>query len=56
MMTVTTASDGRSLIEWAPDVVEAAWAAGVGVDPNGYLAPAEVLPDRTPPSLFAARV
>ena len=46
LMTLTTSSDGRTLIEWSPQVVEAAWVAGLGVDPNGYLAPAAVLPDR----------
>ena len=44
LMTLTTAGDGRARIEWDRSIVEAAWAAGLGVDPNGYLAPAACLP------------
>lgn len=41
---VTTAGDGRALIEWGADTMDATRAAGIGVDPNGYLAPAHLLP------------
>lgn len=45
LFTLTTAGDARAEIEWAPAIVEAARAAGIGRDPNGYLAPAHLLPD-----------
>jgi mannose-6-phosphate isomerase-like protein (cupin superfamily) len=38
-LIVITGGDGRTLIEWAPDVVEAARNADVGRDADGYLAP-----------------
>ena len=44
VMAVTTAGDARALIEWDPAIVTAALAAGTGVDPNDYLAPAHLLP------------
>ncbi|MGC4252111.1 MAG: hypothetical protein QM605_11820 [Sphingobium sp.] len=44
LFTLTTAGDARPTIEWAPEIVEAAKAAGVGRDPNGYLAPVHLLP------------
>ncbi|MEO6715219.1 MAG: cupin domain-containing protein, partial [Mycobacteriales bacterium] len=36
---VVTSGDGRARLEWAPEVVEAAHAADLGLDANGYLAP-----------------
>ncbi|MFC4295964.1 hypothetical protein ACFO0A_12955 [Novosphingobium tardum] len=44
LFTLTTAGDARPDIEWSPDIVAAAMAAGVGLDPNGYIAPAHLLP------------
>lgn len=49
LMTVTTAGDGRALIEWPSEIVSAAWKLGWGIDPNDYIAPAEVLPDSFAP-------
>lgn len=43
-MAVMTAGDGRAIIEWHPEIVAAAAAAGFGIDPNNYIAPAELLP------------
>lgn len=34
-----TPGDARKRIEWAPDVVQAAAAAGLAIDANGYVAP-----------------
>ncbi len=44
LFTLTTAGDARPTIEWSQDVVAAALAGGIGRDPNGYLAPAHLLP------------
>lgn len=44
LMSVTTAGDARSIIEWDPAIVDSALAANLGRDPNGYLAPASLLP------------
>lgn len=44
LMSVTTAGDARPVIDWAPEIVAAARAAGIGRDPNGYLAPVALLP------------
>lgn len=41
---VVTAGDARPRIEWDAVIVASAWDAGVGRDPNGYLAPADLLP------------
>lgn len=49
LLTVTTAGDARAVIEWPAEIRRAAWQAGWGVDPNDYLAPADVLPDRLAP-------
>ena len=35
--------DGRVRLEWAPEVVDAAFEAGWMLDPNGYLAPVGVM-------------
>src|SRR3546814_4288335 len=40
LMSVTTAGDGRAIIEWDAGLVAQALAANLGRDPNGYLAPA----------------
>ena len=44
LMSVTTAGDARPIIEWDPAITEAALAINLGRDPNGYLAPASLLP------------
>lgn len=44
IVAVITAGDGRARIEWDPAIIEAAYSAGVGVDPDGYLAPTSLLP------------
>ena len=44
VLTVTTAGDGRALIEWDPAIVAAALEMGAGIDPNGYIACADYLP------------
>jgi hypothetical protein len=36
---VINGGDGRTRLEWAPEVVAAARQAGTGVDADGYLAP-----------------
>ena len=38
-VVVINGGDGRTRLEWSPDVVDAARAAGVGIDADGYLAP-----------------
>ena len=43
-IAVITAGDGRARIEWDPAIVDAARAAGAGIDPDGYLAPVALLP------------
>lgn len=45
LMSVTTAGDGRAIIEWDAALVDQASAANLGRDPNGYLAPASLLPE-----------
>jgi quercetin dioxygenase-like cupin family protein len=42
-LLVVNAGDGRIRLEWAPEVVEAAFDAGWMLDPNGYLAPVAVM-------------
>ncbi|HET6561606.1 MAG TPA: hypothetical protein VFG72_07005 [Marmoricola sp.] len=42
-LIVVTGGDARTRVEWAPDVVSAARAAGVVIDPDGYRAPASVM-------------
>jgi hypothetical protein len=42
-MLVVTGTDARTRVEWAPEVVSAARAGGVVIDPDGYRAPASVL-------------
>lgn len=44
LFSVTTAGDARPRIDWHPEIVAAARSAGIGHDPNGYLAPAHLLP------------
>lgn len=44
LVSVTTAGDARPSIDWHPDILAAARAAGVAHDPNGYLAPVALLP------------
>jgi quercetin dioxygenase-like cupin family protein len=38
-LIVINGGDGRTRLEWAPEVVASARAAGAGIDPDGYLAP-----------------
>lgn len=45
LMSVTTSGDGRVIIDWDSSIVEQALAANLGRDPNGYLAPASLLPE-----------
>ena len=54
LAAVVTSGDGRALLEWDPAIVRAAWEAGVGIDPNNYLAPASFLPDFCAPEAKAA--
>jgi len=42
-LLVVNSGDGRVRLEWAPEVVEAAFEAGWMIDPNGYLAPVAVM-------------
>ena len=49
VMTVTTAGDARAIPEWSPEIRRAAWAAGLGLDPNDYVAPAAFLPGFSAP-------
>jgi hypothetical protein len=42
-LVVVNSGDGRVRLEWAPEVVEAAFDAGWMLDPNGYLAPVAVM-------------
>ena len=42
-LLVINAGDGRIRLEWAPEVVEAAFDAGWLIDPNGYRAPVAVM-------------
>lgn len=42
--SLTTEGDARPVIEWDEEIVRAARSAGVGRDPNFYLAPAHLLP------------
>ena len=46
-LVVVNSGDGRVRLEWAPEVVEAAFEAGWMLDPNGYLAPVAVLVSAT---------
>lgn len=45
-LAVVSSGDGRARPVWDESVVRAAADAGVGLDPNGYLAPYELLPRR----------
>jgi len=42
-LLAVNAGDGRVRLEWASDVIDAAFAAGWMLDPNGYLAPVAVM-------------
>jgi mannose-6-phosphate isomerase-like protein (cupin superfamily) len=42
-LLVVNSGDGRVRLEWAPEVIEAAFDAGWMLDPNGYLAPVAVM-------------
>jgi hypothetical protein len=42
-LLVVNAGDDRVRIDWAPEVVQAAFDAGWMLDPNGYLAPVAVM-------------
>ena len=42
-LLVVNSGDGRVRLEWAPEVVDAAFEAGWMLDPNGYLAPVAVM-------------
>jgi hypothetical protein len=42
-LLVVNGGDGRVRLEWAPEVVEAAFDSGWMLDPNGYVAPVAVM-------------
>jgi quercetin dioxygenase-like cupin family protein len=42
-LLVVNSGDGRVRLEWAPEVVDAAFDAGWMLDPNGYVAPVAVM-------------
>ena len=42
-LLVVNSGDARTRLEWAPEVVAAAFDAGWMIDPNGYLAPVAVM-------------
>ena len=44
LVALITSGDARAVIEWDRAVEEEAAAAGWGLDPNGYVAPAALLP------------
>jgi hypothetical protein len=46
-LLVVNSGDARVRLEWAPDVVEAAFDSGWMLDPNGYLAPVGVMVNAT---------
>ena len=46
-LLVVNSGDGRVRLEWAPEVVDAAFDAGWMRDPNGYLAPVAVMTSAT---------
>ena len=46
-VALVTAGDGRKRVTWAPKIVQAAMAAGSGIDHNGYVAPLDLLPPPT---------
>ena len=54
-VVVINGGDDRTRLEWAPDVVEAAKATGVGRDANGYLAPWELI-QFSVPAAWCARI
>jgi mannose-6-phosphate isomerase-like protein (cupin superfamily) len=43
-MVLVTSGDGRARIAWSADIVARAAEAGFGLDPNGYVGPADCLP------------
>ncbi len=45
--TLITAGDSRKRITWAPEIVDAAIEAGVGLDHDGHVAPLGLLPPPT---------
>jgi hypothetical protein len=42
-LLVVNGGDDRVRLDWAPEVVEAAFDSGWMLDPNGYLAPVAVM-------------
>lgn len=44
LVALITSGDGRVVIEWDRSIEDEAAAAGWGLDPNGYVAPAALLP------------
>lgn len=44
LFTLTTSGDARPTVEWSDEILTKATAAGIGRDPNGYLAPVHLLP------------
>ena len=48
-----TAGDARKRITWAPEIVQAATAAGFGLDHDGHVAPLALLPPPTREAVLA---
>ena len=46
-VALITSGDARKRPVWAPEIIQAALAAGVCIDHNGHVAPLELLPPRT---------
>lgn len=43
LIAIISSGDGRSIIEWDEDIVERAELAGFAIDPDGYIAPRDML-------------
>ena len=52
-VALITAGDGRKRITWAPEIVAAATASGVGLDHDGHVAPLGLLPPPTRDAVIA---
>ena len=52
-VALITSGDARKRPVWAPEIIQAALAAGVCIDHNGHVAPLELLPPRTRAKLTA---
>ncbi len=52
-VALITAGDARKRINWAPEIVQAATAAGFGLDHDGHVAPLDLLPPPTREAVMA---